>query len=201
MEVINEFIDEYITIFENNNININDVEDIVEKIKIINNTTNYNNYDLMEASETIESREGKYLLQGMIYEVDTETRDAISYYKKAKRCGSIIALWQLARLYETGGYIIQDKMKAFKFYYRYYEKIGDLESFMEDSNLLKNAEFIKILIQPKIEEIELEEKNKKLKKTVRKLKRKIVKLKYAPNGIGYHKSKNDFEILCNKQKK
>jgi len=199
MSEINEFIVNYITMFENNNMDINEVECISDRIKRIDN--NYSSYNLLEEVDVIESNKWKFLLKGIIAEFYTSVIEAISYYEKAIQYGNTIALWQLARLYDTGEFIKEDNMKAFIFYYKYYEKIDDLENFLENTNSLKNPDFIKIFIDSHTEVIEHKAKNKKLKKHNKKLKRKIAKLEYAPNGVGYHKSKDHFEILCDRSTK
>lgn len=141
---------------------------------------------LLEGIKNIKDVGLKYLLQAIV----EETHGAlycIDTYELSSKNDCAIALFRLARLYDTGGLFTVDVNRAMYYYYMYYNKINDLASFCKYSKLMKDPnlcqtfmdEYINIIDENK----ELYEQNKKLKEINKQLDERIAELESMPKGV------------------
>jgi hypothetical protein len=94
-----------------------------------------------------------------------------------------------------------DVNKSMYYYYLYYNKINDLETFCERTVTMHVPKLCRIFMDTYCavidENKELCEQNKKQKEINDKLRERITELEYMPNGVGYKECKTHFESLAN----
>lgn len=154
--------------------------------------------DFLNEIENISDIGLKYLLHAIIEESHGGL-NCIELYDLSSKNDCTIALYKLARLYDEGRMFTVDVNKSVYYYYLYYNKIDDLESFCEFNSTMREPKLCRIFMDTYIavidENKELYEQNKKQKEINDKLRERITELEYMPNGVGYNECKKHFETL------
>jgi hypothetical protein len=155
--------------------------------------------DFLNEIENISDIGLKYLLHAIIEESQFNLI-CIELYELSSKNDCIIALYKLARLYDDGMIITVDVNKSLYYYYQYYNKINDLETFIETINVMRDINQCKIFMNTYCavmdENKELYEQNKIQKEINDKLREYITELEYMPNGVGYNECKAHFKTLA-----
>jgi hypothetical protein len=138
----------------------------------------------------------KYLLHAIIEEANC-SHSCFELYELSSENSCDIALFKLGKMYEDGGMKEIDICKSIRYYYAYYKRINDLETFMESINIMRDAELCEIFMDSYCGIDKVQKQIDEQTMLISKLRKRIIELEYMPNGVGYNECKKHFESLVN----
>lgn len=159
----------------------------------------YEEEEYFKEIENISNKGLKYLLQAIFEEIDGNI-NCLKTYKKSAKNGCDIALFVIARLYDGGKIFMVDVNKSTQYYYLYYKKRDDIESFTETIGVMRDPKLCRQFMDTYCDMVDENKKLAQLNKIyiehIQKLQERITELEYMPGGVGYDESKKHFETLA-----